>query len=168
MDESQIANQFNSQSLADLLTSSINTVGGRVFPDQLAMAGLMQFVSVIESWRGTHAATYGNALPDTGTAYTANPSDLGSPTDIIAPTNNEVVFVNALDVENAGLSNLEFQILLGDTMVAKDSIAGGTKESYYAQVKGLMLSKGQTLKVMATGGTPSDLILNASGVKTCI
>ena len=165
---SEVGNQFKSQTLSDLLTSSIKTVGGRVFPDLNATSDLQSLVTVVNAWRSTHAQAYGNALPDTGTAYTANPTDLGSPTDIIAPANNEVVFVNALDVENAGSSNLEFQILLGDTMVAKDSIAGSTKESYYAQVKGLMLSKGQTLKVLVTGGTPEDLILNASGVKTCI
>ena len=165
---SEVGNQFKSQTLSDLLTSSIKTVGGRVFPDLNATSDLQSLTTVVNAWRSTHAQAYGNAIPNTGTAYSAFPTDLSTPTDIIAPADNEVVFVNALDIENAGSSNLEFQIVLGDTLVVKGPIAGTTRESYQDEVKGLILSKGQSLAVICTGGNPDDLILNASGVKTCI
>lgn len=165
---SEVGNQFKSQTLSQLLTSSIKTVGGRVFPDLNASNDLSSLVTVVDAWRSTHAQAYGNAIPDTGVAFTANPTDLGVPETIVEPSNNEVVLLNALSIENAGSSNLEYKVLLGDTVVIKDTIAGGTEQPYPAEVKGLMLSKGQSLSVMATGGTATDLILNASGVKTCI
>ena len=165
---SEVGNQFKSQTLSQLLTSSIKTVGGRVFPDPGASNDLISLTNVVNAWRATHAQAYGNAIPDTGTAYVVNPSDTGTPVDLIAPANNEVVLVNALDAENGGSGSITFQLLLGDTLVKQDTISASGRQGYGDAVKGLTLAKGQSLTVLVTSGTAADLIVNASGVKTCI
>lgn len=165
---SEVGNQFKSQTLSQLLTSSIKTVGGRVFPDPGASNDLISLTNVVNAWRSTHAQAYGNPLPNTGTAYVVNPSDTGFPYDFIAPADNEVVLVNAISADNAGAGNITFQILLGDTLVKEDTVPAGTHMPFEAISGVFNLSKGQTLKVVVTAGTAQDLFMNASGVKTCI
>jgi hypothetical protein len=165
---SQVGNQFQSQTLSQLLSSSINTVGGRVFPDAGASNDLMALNQVVNAWRSTHAQTYGNPLPDTGIGFAVNPSDTGTPVDLIAPANNEVVLVNAVSTENGGVGNITYQILIGDTIVKEHTLAGTATTQHPDACKGIVVSKGQTLKVLVTAGTAADLIVNASGVKTCI
>ena len=99
---SEIANQLKSQSLGDVLASTFNTVGGRVFPDLLASQSLADLVKVVDSYRATHAPLYGNPLPNTGTAYTAVGEGSEAIVDLIAPSDNEVVNVNAMSLKNAG------------------------------------------------------------------
>lgn len=164
----QVGNQFQSQTLSALLSSSINTVGGRVFPDAGASNDLMALNQVVNAWRSTHAQTYGNALPNTGTGYVVNPSDTGTPVDLIAADDNEVVLVNSISAENGGGGSITFQLLLGNTLVKQDTIAATALQGYSDASKGLVISKGQTLTVLVTAGTAADLIVNASGVKSCI
>ena len=90
---SEIANQLKSQSLGDVLASTFNTVGGRVFPDLLASQSLADLVKVVDSYRATHAPLYGNSLPNTGTAYTAVGEGSEAIVDVIAPSDNEVLFL---------------------------------------------------------------------------
>tara|TARA_Y100001973_G_C5160072_1_gene313029 strand:- start:660 stop:1160 length:501 start_codon:yes stop_codon:yes gene_type:complete len=165
---SEVGNQFKSQKLSQLITSSINTVGGRVFPDPLANNDLMSLNNVVNAWRSTHAQAYGNALPNTGTATVVNPSDTGTPVDLIVANDNEVVLVNALSGENGGSGSITFQILLGDTLVKQDTLGSAALQGYTSDVKGLIVSKGQELRILVTSGTAADLIVNASSVKTCI
>ena len=165
---SEIGNQFKSQTLSQLLTSSIKTVGGRVFPDPLANNDLMSLNNVVNAWRSTHAQAYGNALPNTGSGDVVNPSDTGTPVDLIAANDNEVVLVNAVSAENGGSGSITFQILIGDTLVKQDTLASAALQGYTSDVKGLVISKGQALRILVTSGTAADLIVNASSVKTCI
>ena len=165
---SEVSNQFNSQTLSDLLTSSVNTVGGRIFPDRGASQDLLALIQVVNAWRSTHAQTYGNALPDSGVGYAVNPSDTGTPVNLIAAADNEVVLVNAVASENGGSGSITYQILLGDTIVKEHTLASGATTQHPDACKGIVCSKGQTLTILVTSGTAADLIVNASGVKTCI
>jgi len=95
MDE--IRNQFKSQTLASLVASSIQTVGGRVFPDAPAVTDLEAFKAVVESWRGVHVPTYGQPIPQSGSTV-----NVTGPDTIVLASGNEVKRVHAITLKNAG------------------------------------------------------------------
>lgn len=95
MDE--IRNQFKSQTLASLVASSIQTVGGRVFPDAPAVTDLEAFKAVVESWRGVHVPTYGQPIPQSGSTVQTTGADT-----LISATGNQVKRINAITLKNSG------------------------------------------------------------------
>jgi len=95
MDE--IRNQFKNQTLASLVAASIQTVGGRVFPDAPAVTDLEAFKAVVESWRGVHVPTYGQPIPQSGATV-----EITGPDTIISASGNQVKRVNAITLKNAG------------------------------------------------------------------
>ena len=99
---SEVANQLKSQTLDEVISTSFNTVGGRVFPDLNASLDILDLVKIVDSWRATHAQTYGNAIPDTGTSYSVAPSSTDTPVDLVAAANNEVIHINGISLRNSG------------------------------------------------------------------
>jgi len=164
---SELGNQLNSQTLEQVLASTFNTVGGRVYPDFRSETGLLDFIAVVNAWRATHAQAYGGVISDTGTAYSVSPSSTDSPVDLVAPGNNEVVVVNAISVTNAGGSApIAYVVKLGDTILAAGD-AVPAQSTPVALQYAISCSKGQTMTITATSGTATDLTAHASGVKSC-
>ena len=93
----EIRQQLRNESLENLLITTLNTVGDRIFPDDLAVLDLEALVQIVDSWRSTHVATYGNVLPNTG--FIAEGIVDGSG---VAPVDNEVMDIVAVDCANAG------------------------------------------------------------------
>jgi len=164
---SELGNQLNSQTLEQVLASTFNTVGGRVYPDLRSETGLLDFIAVVNAWRATHAQAYGGVIPDSGTAYAVTASSTDSPVDLVAPSNNEVVVVNAISVTNAGgAAPIPYQVKLGDTILAAGEALPALSTPVTLQYA-VSVSKGQTLTITATSGTATDLTAHASGVKSC-
>ena len=95
MDE--IRNQFKNQSLATLVASSIQIVGGRVFPDQPAITDLESFKAVVQSWQGVHVPTYGQPIPASGAAEALTGAGV-----LCEATGNVVKRVHAIVLKNSG------------------------------------------------------------------
>ena len=62
----EIRQQLRNQSLENLLIASINTVGDRIFPDDMAVLDMEALSQIVTAWRSTHAVAYGQVLPNTG------------------------------------------------------------------------------------------------------
>ena len=164
---SQLGNQLNSQDLNTVLASTFKTVGGRVFPDMGSETGLLDFIAVVNAWRSTHAQAYGGVIPDTGTAYSVTAGSTDTPVDLVAASNNEVVMVNAISINNAGgAAPIGFTVSLGNTVLAVGDVGPSLTSPVQLQFAP-MVSKGQTLTITATSGTATDLTAHASGVKSC-
>ena len=162
---SQIGNQLKSQTLDEVLASTFTTVGGRVFPDINADPGLAEFVEIVNSWRSTHASTYGAPIPNSGVSYAGAAIDLNTPTDLIVAVDNEVLFVNALSIENIGVGAIEYRIMVGTTAIEVGSLAAATIQPVVFNHP-LYISKGQSLNFMVTSGAPAEFDIQASAVKT--
>ena len=166
---SELGNQLNSQTLSEVLASTFNTVGGRVFPDQRSQEGLADFIAVVTAWQQTHAQTFGNVLPNTGVAYAD--SLASSPATLVEPADNETVKINAISIENSGGDPAGVQIILGSTIVYSGDIppaaAGGAVGSSLILTSPIVMSKGQSLTASLTSGTGSDITVNVSTVKCC-
>jgi hypothetical protein len=162
----EIRQQLRNQNLEELLTSTINTVGKRIFPDDLAVLDLEALNQIVESWRSTHVSTYGNVLPNTG-VIAESISDGGG----IEPSNNQVIDITALSVANAGAgAPIEFQLRIGDLPIFGAPIPPSqtVTSSEFGAIFPLTLSKGLALKFVVTSGTSSDFSGKIAYVSRCI
>ena len=122
-------------------------------------------VKIVDSWRATHAQTYGNPIPDTGASYSVSPSATDTPSDLVAAANNEVIHINGISLRNGGAGLIGFQIRLGDVLLSTGQVPPGEDLAVQDIYQQLIISKGQTLTITATSGTATDLTAFASGVK---
>ena len=167
MTQSEVGNQLKSQSLADVITSAFAQVGGRVFPDTLASQSLLDLMLVVDSWRATHAPNYGSPCSNAGKGYTATPASLGDPITVVEASDNEVIRLNGISIENIDSSAIGYDLMLGDTLLAQGSLAANTKAPI-TDLPPLFISKGQNLTLTATSGTANRLNAYATGVQTAI
>ena len=149
----EIRQQLRNQSLENLLTSTINTVGDRIFPDDLAVLDLEALNQIVNSWRSTHAITYGQVLPNTGSIAEGIEDGQG-----ISVGDNEVLEVVAISAANAGVAPVTISIRIGDLVLFNGVVdpANGLSSADLGTVLPMTLSKGLALKFVVTGGTASD------------
>lgn len=152
-DSTEIRQQLRNNTLGDTLATTINTVGGRVFPDDLAVIDLDALNQIVGSWQSTHVQTYGEVLPNSG-AIAEGIADGGG----IAPNDNEVLDIVAIDCANAGGAPIEFTLSVGDLAIINTAIPpnGGITSSELGALFPMTLSKGLSLKFTVTSGTESD------------
>lgn len=110
----EIRQQLRNQTLEDLLISSINTVGDRIYPDDMAVLDMEALTQIVDSWRSTHAITYGQVLPNTG-VIAEGISDGGG----LEPLDNQVIDIIAISLANSGGAPVEVTVSLGDLPIAQ-------------------------------------------------
>ena len=149
----EIRQQLRNQSLEDLLTTSINTVGGRIFPDDLAVIDMDALNQIVNTWRSTHVSAYGQVLPNSG-AIAEGIADGGG----LSVGDNEVVDVVAISCANAGVAPIEITIGIGDLVIYAGAVppTGSLTSSEIGAIFPLTLSKGLNLKFVVTSGTSGD------------
>jgi hypothetical protein len=150
----EIRQQLRNQTLGDLQTGTIQTVGDRIYPDELAVIDLDALNQIVSSWRSTHVQSYGNVLPNSG-VLAEGIADGGG----LEPSNNEVIDVLAISCANGGGSApIEFELRFGDLPIfgAATIPNGTTKSSDFGAIFPLTLSKGNALKFVVTSGTSGD------------
>lgn len=148
----EIRQQLRNQSLEDLLTTSINTVGGRIFPDDLAVIDMDALNQIVSTWRSTHVSAYGQVLPNSG-ALAEGITDGGG----LSVEDNEVLDVVAISCANAGIAPIEITIGVGDLILYAGAVPPGNLTSTeIGAIFPLTLSKGLSLKFVVTSGTSGD------------
>lgn len=148
----EIRQQLRNQSLKNLLTSTINTVGERIFPDDLAVLDLEALNQVVNSWRSTHVPTYGNVIPNTGAVLEGVVAGSG-----ISASDNEVLEIVAVSMANSGGAPIECNLQLGDLILQSIAIAPtGTTTSELGNLFPMTLSEGITFKFVVTSGSSGD------------
>lgn len=149
----EIRQQLRNQSLENLLISSINTVGDRIFPDDMAVLDMEALSQIVDAWRSTHSINYGQVLPDTGNIAEGIADGQG-----IEPLQNQVIDIVGISMANAGVAPVEAQVKLGDLVLFAGAIppTGTTTSTEIGAIFPLTLSKGIALKFGVTSGTSSD------------
>lgn len=164
---SEIGNQLKSQTLGDVLASSFETVGSRVFPDINASSDISDLVKIVDSWRATHAQTYGQVLPNSGQGLAFD----GTTDTLLSANDNQVIEITALSLENSGLADIGYELSFGDGLTFEAIFNLGTLSAgeivAFSDFKNLKVSKGYTLNLTVTSGTAIDLIGNIAYVNTC-
>jgi len=148
----EIRQQLRNQTLENLLITETNTVGDRIFPDDMAVLDMEALQQIVSAWRATHTATFGQVLPNTGVIAEGIGDGQG-----VSIGDNEVLEVVAISMANAGGAPINISIQLGDLVLFVGAIPPtGTSSSELGSLFPLTLSKGLTLKFIVTGGTGSD------------
>lgn len=148
----EIRQQLRNQSLENLLTSTINTVGDRIFPDDLAVLDLEALNQIVNSWRSTHAINYGQVLPNTGAIEEGIAAGSG-----ISANDNEILEIVAVSMANAGGVPIEVNLQLGDLILQSVAVPPtGTYSTQLGNLFPMTLSKGLTFKFVVTSGTSGD------------
>ena len=148
----EIRQQLRNQSLEDLQVGSINTVGDRIFPDDMAILDMEALQQIVSAWRATHSPNYGQILPNTG-AIAEGIADGGG----LEPGNNEVIDVVGISLANAGGAPVEVNVQIGDLILIGLAVPPtGASSSEIGAIFPLTLSKGLALKFVVTSGTASD------------
>lgn len=148
----EIRQQLRNQSLEDLQIDSINTVGDRIFPDDMAVLDMEALAQIVQAWRSTHAIAYGQVLPNTG-AIAEGIADGGG----LEPLNNQTIDVVAISMANSGGAPVTVDIRLGDLNIISIAVPPtGTTSSELGALFPLTLSKGLALKFVVTSGTAGD------------
>lgn len=147
----EIRQQLRNQSLENLLTSTINTVGDRIFPDDLAVLDMEALNQIVRTWRSTHSINYGQVLPNTGAVITREDGQG------INANDNEVIEIVAVSLANGGGAPVEVSIQLGDVILQAVAVPPlGTSTSELSSFFPMTLSSGLTFKFVVTSGSASD------------
>ena len=149
----EIRQQLRNQTLEDLLITETNTVGDRIFPDDMAVLDMEALQQIVSAWRATHTATFGQVLPNTGAIAEGIEDGQG-----IGANDNEVIEIVALSCANGGAAPINVSIQIGDVVLINGIVdpTNGFTASDLASLLPLTLSKGLTLKFVVTGGVSSD------------
>jgi len=151
-DSTEIRQQLRNNTLGDTLATTINTVGGRVFPDDLAVIDLDALNQIVGSWQSTHVQTYGEVLPNSG-AIAEGIADGGG----VSPNDNEVMEIVAISCANSGGAPVSVDVKIGDLVLIAIAVPPtGTTSSELGAIFPITLSKGLTLKFSVTSGTGAD------------
>lgn len=149
----EIRQQLRNQSLEELLPSSINTVGDRIFPDDMAILDMEALQQIVQAWRSTHAVAYGQVIPNSGAIAEGIADGSG-----LEPLDNQVIDVVAVSCANGGATPMEITVGVGDLVIFAGAVPpnGTLTSSEIGAIFPLTLSKGLALKFNVTSGTGSD------------
>lgn len=149
----EIRQQLRNQSLENLLTTTLNTVGDRIFPDDMAVLDLEALNQIVNSWQSTHAQTYGNVLPNTGAIAESIGDGQG-----VSVGDNQVLEIIGVSCANAGGAPITISIRLGDLVLINGVVdpTNGLTSSDLGSLLPMTLSKGLDLKFVVTSGTAGD------------
>tara|TARA_Y100000361_G_scaffold148525_1_gene161459 strand:+ start:69 stop:566 length:498 start_codon:yes stop_codon:yes gene_type:complete len=159
----EVRNQFKSQDLATLEASSINTVGGRIFPDNAAVPNLRALIEVVDSWRATHAVAYGGPIGGTDAVVT-HQMQTDSVEAIYTPTGKQVAQVVAVQVANGGGAPMTADLLIGGVVVTSGLTINPSESGGFDIDTTLLVGPSTPLQVHLTSGSASDAVAKAAYV----
>lgn len=162
---SEVRTQLRNQPLTDLTASSLNTVGGRVFPDGAAIGDLGALLQIAEAWRSVHAPTYG--APIAGTGALATHAMVGSDVENVLDISEGVAKVQALTLTNGGPGPIDWSVFIGGVALSAIGTLNAPPGGYsvFTVPTGLVVDSGTPLQVQVTGGTPTDATVDVSFIR---
>ena len=159
----EIRNQLKSQDLDTLEASSLNTVGGRVFPDAAAVPSLRDLVSVADAWRATHATAYGGPIGGTDAVVT-HAMQTDNVEAIFTPTGKQLAQISAVQVANGGGAPMTADLLIGGVLVAAGLTINPSESGGFDIDSTLIVGPSTPLQVHITSGTVADATSKAAYV----
>ena len=159
----EIRNQLKSQDLNTLEASSLNTVGGRVFPDAAAVPSLRDLVSVTDAWRATHATAYGGPIGGTDAVET-HQMQTDNVEAIYTPTGKQLARVIAVQVANGGGAPMTANLLVGGVVVTTGLTINPSESGGFDIDQPLICGPSTALQVHLTSGSASDAVAKVAYV----
>lgn len=152
---SDVRNQLQTLTGAEIVASQLSTVGGKIFTN--ATTSQVDVKDLTGWWRSVHVPTYGQPIPGSGTTTTGS-----GDSPILAPITNETALVVALSLTNADPTTpADVSVEIDGAIVAKvnvlpsDSavVIGAGAEA----LSSLILANGSTLSQTVSGVAAGDV-----------
>jgi hypothetical protein len=153
---SEIRNQLQTLTGADILASQLSDVGGKVFTN--ARKPQEDYLNLVRFWRAIHAPTYGLPIPGSGKSATGTNV---SPT-VLNPGTNETAYILGLSCTNDNTTDAATVTLtIGNAQVFTGTVAAGGTEVLTMVGAGALapffLPAGVSLDIAAAGVNPGDV-----------
>lgn len=161
----EIRNQLKSQNLGDLLPSSIEQVGGQIFPDNTTIQDQLDFAQIIRAWSSVHNPSYGTPIGRTG----ATASKDGNET-LLQLSKSQVAKLQFIQFKNSGGVPVEVELLIGGVEVGVDAsgaiftaVNGGETLSFALSA---YVDANLPVSVNVSSGTASDVTTKLTYILT--
>ena len=152
---SDVRNQLQTLTGAEIVASQLSTVGGKIFTN--ATSSQVDVKDLTGWWRSVHVPTYGQPIPGSGTTATGS-----GDSPILAPITNETALISALSLTNGNPTTpADVTVEIDGAIVAKvnvlpaDSavVIGAGAEA----LASLILANGSTLSQTVSGVAAGDV-----------
>jgi hypothetical protein len=151
---SEIRNQLQTLTGAEILSSQLSTVGGKVFTN--AEEAQTDLVSLTKWWRSIHAPTYGVPIPSSSKTATGTAA---VPT-MLDPAVNETAYVVGASLTNGSGSDASTAtVTIGGAVVWVGTVAPSSSATVvgFQGISPFYLVGGQALGITQTGASASDI-----------
>ena len=150
----RVRDNLKTLTVDEVSTTQIFDASKVIFLSKEAIPDALSLDEIATFYRGVHAITYGNTIPNTGVQVEGL-----SDGDGIEPGLNEVYQILAVALGNTGGAPIEVSVKIGDLPLIVTAVAPGgtTTSSELGAIFPIMLSKGNALKFEVVTGTGSDL-----------
>lgn len=158
---SEIRNQLQTLTGAEILASQLSDVGGKVFISMNAFDSQIDFNEMVRFWRSIHAPTYG--LPIPGSSASVNGTDQTG--TILDPSKNQTAYITALVIENtSGSDPANVTITIGGAQFYGGSVGPSEKVNVvgFGGQAPFFLVAGQSMAISQTGVTPGEVDFSLS------
>lgn len=150
----RVRDNLKTLTVDEVSTTQIFDASKVIFLSKEAVEDAKTLDDIATFYRGVHAITYGNTIPNTGVQVEGLTDGDG-----IEPSLNEVISILGVALGNNGGSPIEVAVKLGDLPLIVTAVAPGgtTTSSELGAIFPIHLSKGNALKFEVVTGTGTDL-----------
>jgi len=110
----RVQEQLRNQSLDEVSLSAFKQVGGVIYPDAAANSNLKAFNSILQAFQNVHLPTLAHIIPNTATKVEHTPTIVGAFEEVVNPSTNQVIEIQAFQVVNSSVAPVNFQIGCSD------------------------------------------------------
>lgn len=151
-----VRDQLRNQDLGTVDPASFSVVGSRVFPDRQAVADTSALVSIVDSWRATHAVAFGGPIGGTDDTAT-HTMQTDAVEAVYTPQNRQVARIIAAQVANGGGAPMTAAIYAGGVNLGVQEISiNPSDEAGFLLQSPIFVGADTPLQVKITSGTVSD------------
>lgn len=160
----QVRNQLRLQDLATVDAESFSTVGGRLFPDSAAVPDLRDLVSIVDSWRASHAVAYGGCISGTDSVTNHQVQDGATDETVLAPTGSQLHQIQAVSIVNSGPQPMTAHLLVSGVIVGDILTINPTEKAGFTISNSLTVGASTPLQINLVSGTAADALVKIASI----
>jgi len=153
-------NLLKATSIDTITPAMLLQAGSPIFFDLANNPDLAAVKTIVSAYSAIHAPLYGQPIPSTGLVSSADGNET-----LLAPSLNEVRKIIAIDVTNAGLAPIGFDIKLGSVVILQGA-ALPASTSPVTMTTEIYSSKALPISVVVTSGTAGELTTSIASILT--
>lgn len=116
---SEVRNQVQNLTAADITALQLGTIGGRIFASKNAMKSQDDLLALVKWWQAVHTPTHGLPIPGSGKTLSGDCSTA----QLFAPATNETAYVTGLSFSNGSATDpATLKVTVGSALVWRSTV----------------------------------------------